>query len=382
MPWTEGRVEQRKRMVGLFEAGTSVVALSEQFGVSRQTVYNVMERWRELGEAGLIDGSRAPHSNKRQTPETVRSALLNLKDRYPHFGPDKLVRLLQDEQIELSASTARDILRQNGRVQARRARSQRWSPVEAPQVGVPAPGQMMTADHKGAFRLGNGQYCHPLTIADPASRYIFAIEALSSTGVAVAMKVFERVFREWGLPEQILTDNGCPFCTARSIGGLTPLSLRWIELGIRHVRIQPGRPQQNGIHERMHRTLEAQAIHPPEYDCRRHQKRFDVFRYEFNEIRPHQGLGQERPASKVQPYRRPYPDRIPELEYPDSFTVRRVRGNGEIKWKGGSLLVGTVLSGKPVGLLQVDDDRWKLFVGGVHLADWKRGAKRLVPPGR
>src|SRR5260370_31839132 len=135
MPWTEGRVEQRKRMIGLLEAGTSVVALSEQFGVSRQTVYNVIERWRELGEAGLIDDSRAPHSNKRQTPETVRSALLNLKDRYPHFGPDKLVRLLEDEKIELSASTARHILRQNGRGQARRGRGARGEGRGGPHGG-------------------------------------------------------------------------------------------------------------------------------------------------------------------------------------------------------------------------------------------------------
>jgi transposase InsO family protein len=350
------------------------------FGVSRPTVYVAIRRWQEEGEAGLLDRSRAPHSCPRQTGSEVIRALLAVKERHSDYGPDKLVRLLRDDGVILSASTARDILRRHGKVQARRARSPRWSPSVTPQIVVPGPGHTMTTDHKGPFRLGNGCYCHPLTIADPASRFVFAIEALGSTSVDKAIPVFERVFREWGLPEQMVTDNGVPFCTARSIGGLTELSKLWIKLGIAHVRTEPGRPQQNGRHERMHRTLKAKATRPPERCQRAQQRRFDAFRHEFNHVRPHQALGQERPATRVESYRRPYPARVPAVEYPSSFDVRMVRSNGEIKWKGELLFVGTVLRGEPVAMVQLDDDCWKLYFGPVHLATWDGRMRRFTPP--
>jgi hypothetical protein len=238
----------------------------------------------------------------------------------------------------------------------------------------------MSADHKGQFRLGNRRYCFPLTIADPASRFVFAIDAQISTTVGPALAVFERVFREWGLPEQMITDNGCPFCTTRALGGLTELSKMWIKLGIQHVRIVPGRPQQNGIHERMHRTLKDDATRPPEGNASAQQKRFDAFRQEFNNVRPHQALGQERPASRVKPYRRPYPNRIAPIEYPSSFEVRTVRSNGQIKWKGGLLFVSEVLRDEPVALVQVEDDRWHLYFSTVHLATWNERTSKFEAP--
>jgi putative transposase len=219
-----------------------------------------------------------------------------------------------------------------------------------------------------------------LTIADPASRYILAIEAHRSTNVQPAMKVFERVFREWGLPEQIITDNGVPFCTSRSLGGLTDLSKMWIKLGIQHVRTQPGRPQQNGIHERMHRTLKDKATKPPERNSKAQQRRFDVFSHEFNHIRPHQSLGQERPASRVQRYRRVYPDRIPPIEYPASFDVRSVRSNGQIKWKGEMLFLSEVLRDERVALFQIDEHRWQIYFGPVHLATLNEQLGKFEPP--
>jgi len=225
-------VDERKRLIALWEAGHSPTELAKRFGVSRPTVYETIGRWMAEGEFGLQDRSRRLYSNGRQTSVSVISALLSIKDRYPHYGPDKLVRLLRDDGIELSASTARDILRRNGRVQARRARPPRWSPSITPAIQVPGPGHSMSADHKGQFLLGNRRYCFPLTIADPASRYLFAVEALASTSVEAAVPVFERVFRRWGLPEQIITDNGTPFCTARALGGITELSKMWIKLGI------------------------------------------------------------------------------------------------------------------------------------------------------
>jgi len=238
----------------------------------------------------------------------------------------------------------------------------------------------MSADHKGEFRLGNRRYCYPLTIADPASRFVFAIEAQTSTSVEPALAVFELVFREWGMPEQMITDNGCPFCTTRALGGLTELSKMWIKLGIQHVRIVPGRPQENGIHERMHRTLKQDATRPPEANMKNQQYRFDGFKREFNHVRPHQALGQETPASLVKPYRRPYPSCVPAIEYPSSFEVRKVRSNGQIKWKGDLLFVSEVLRDEPVGLIQVEDDRWYLYFGTVHLASWNERTSKFESP--
>ena len=380
MAWSRGRMDERRKLIECWEQGESPADLARRFGVSRPTVYATIERWLSEGEVGLEDRSRRPLSNSRQTPVEVREALLNLKDRYPHWGPSKLVRLLRDEQIELAASTARDILRRNGKVAARRARPPRWSPARTPTIGVPGVGHTMSADHKGQFRLGNGQLCYPLTIADPASRYIFAIEALQSTGVKPAVKVFERVFRNWGLPEQIITDNGVPFCTARSIGGVTELSKMWIKLGIQHVRIQPGRPQQNGRHERMHLTLKREATRPPERTRERQQHRFEAFQREFNEIRPHEGLGQERPASKVSSYRRPYPEKVGPMEYPSSFEVRTVRANGVIKWRGELMFISEVLTGERIAFTRADEEHLHLYFGPVRLATWNDRTGRFEPP--
>lgn len=379
MPWAEALVEQRLRLIQLWEQGESVSELSRRFGVSRPTVYATIERWIEEGKAGLQERSRAPHSNPRLTSPAVVAALLALKDRHRNWGADKLVRLLRRTGVELSPFTARDILKRNGRVQARRARPPLWSPAEMPRVVVAGAGHSMSADHKGAFRLGNGQYCHPLTIADPASRYVFAVDALSGTNVALAISVFERVFREWGLPEQIITDNGNPFCSARALGGLTELSKTWIKLGIQHVRIQPGRPQQNGIHERMHRTLKQSATRPPERNLKAQQRCFAAFVDEFNNVRPHQALGQETPASVVSRYRREYPDRLPLIEYPASAQVRMVHRSGEIKWKGDTIFVSQVLAGEPVAMMQVDDDGWDLYFASVRLARWHTRAQRFLP---
>lgn len=380
MGFGETDVDERKRLIGLWETGSTPTELARRFEVSRPRVYEWIARWLAEGESGLEDRSSRPHSSPGQTGSEVVAALLDMKDQHPHWGPDKLVRLLSDEQIVLSASTARDILRRNGRVQARRARPPRWSPSVSPTIVIPGPGHSMSADHKGQFRLGNRRYCFPLTIADPASRYVFAIDGQTSTAVGPSLAAFERVFREWGLPEQMITDNGCPFCTTRAMGGLTELSKMWIKLGIQHVRIVPGRPQQNGIHERMHRTLKKEGTQPPEANMKAQQHRFDVFRHEFNEVRPHQALGQERPASLVKPYRRAYPDRIPAVEYPSSFLVRMVRSNGEIKWKGGLLFVTEVLRDEPVGLMQAEDELWRLYFGTVHLASWNERTSKFEPP--
>lgn len=380
MSWSRGTVDERRRMIALWESGRTPTELSRQFGVSRQTIYTFIWRWREEGEAGLEDRSRRPHSSPRKTQPSIEQALVRLKDQHPDYGPDKLVTLLADEDIRLAAPTARDILRRHGRVEARRGRTPRWSPRGEPIVAVPGPGHTMTTDYKGQFRLGNRKYCYPLTIADPASRFVFAVEAMTINSGTLAKAVFERVFREWGLPDQIVSDNGAPFCVSQSIGGISELGRWWMRLGIQHVRTQPGRPQQNGIHERMHRTLKHAATRPVEQTMEAQQKRFDTFLAEFNHVRPHQSLGQKRPASVVQRYRREFPECLPKIEYPASFTVRRVRSNGYIKWRSEQVFVGEVLSGEPVGLVQLDDETWQLYFGNRHLANWSDRKCRWVAP--
>lgn len=381
MAWSRGQVEERHRMIQRWESGISPTQLAREFLVSRQTIHTYIRRWKDPDEATpLEDRSRRPHTSPTKTPLAVERALIDLKDLHPDYGPDKLVELLLDEGIKLAGPTARDVLRRNGRVEARRGRTQRWSPTSDPVINVPGPGHSMSADYKGQFRMGNGKYCYPLTIADPGSRFVFAVEALSINSGPQAKVVFERVFREWGLPDQLITDNGAPFCVSQSIGAISELSRWWTRLAIRHVQIQPGRPQQNGIHERMHRTLKAKTTKPPERTNQEQQQRFDRFRAEYNYVRPHQGLGQKRPGTFVEHYRRPFPERLPEVEYPSSFVVRRVRSNGYIKWKGGQVFVGEVLIGEPVGLIQADGDRWQLYFGNRHLADWCEHTSRWVKP--
>ncbi len=382
MPWSRGMVEERHRMIALWESGFTPTELASRFGVSRQTIHTYIDRWQQEGECGLLERSRRPLTSPTKTSREVEHLLMGLKDEHPDYGPDKLVTLLGDQGVTLAVSTARDVLRRNGRVEARRGRTRIWSPAVTPVSAVPGPGHTMSADYKGQARLGNGHYCYPLTIADPASRYVFAVEAATMNTGGGAQAVFERVFREWGLPDQILTDNGAPFCASRSIGGLSQLGRWWIQLGVTHARIQPGRPQQNGIHERMHKTLKAKSMKPMAQTLAAQQKRFDMFMAEFNHIRPHQGLGQKRPASMVTPYRRPFPERVPEVEYPSSFIVRRVRGGGYIKWCGQERFVSEVLVGERVGLVQVTDDSYELYFGNRHLANWSARECRWVEPRR
>lgn len=380
MAWSQGPVEERRRMIGLWESGRTPTELAEQFGVSRQTIYTWIERWRIDGEAGLGDRSRRPHTSPRKTPQDIERALLALKDHHPDYGPDKLVALLENRGIALAAPTARDVLRRHGRVQTRRSRSPRWSPPHEPMITIHGPGSTMTADYKGQFRLGDGRYCYPLTIADPASRFVFAVQGMRWISGKAAKAVFERVFREWGVPDQIITDNGAPFCVSQSIGGISELGRWWLRLKVAHVRTQPGRPQQNGIHERMHRTLKAKTTRPVERTLEAQQERFERFIEEFNNVRPHQALGQKQPGTVVERYRRSFPERLPEVEYPASFTVRRVRSNGYIKWKGGQVFVGQVLIGEPVGLLEIDDGKWQLYFGNRHLADWNERKHGWIAP--
>jgi hypothetical protein len=232
---------------------------------------------------------------------------------------------------------------------------------------VTAANQLWTADFKGQFKTRDGRYCYPLTIADEHTRYLLACNGLISTAVEGVRPVFERLFREHGLPEGIRTDNGVPFVAPHAIHGLTSLSVWWIQLGIRPERIEPGKPQQNGRHERMHRTLKDETVCPPASSLRAQQKRFDAFVEEFNTERPHQALGQKRPAEVWKPSPRPFPDRIPDPDYLQHYQQRRVKSNGMIKFKNRRLFLSETLKSQVVALEEVNDGIWSVYFYDVLL---------------
>src|SRR5436190_1261753 len=250
MVWIGGPVHERIRLMQKWDSGMySVSELAAEGKVSRQCFHKWLRRWKAERESGMQECSRAPHNPRRVDPALI-AQLLQIKREHPDRGPEKLVAMMsgRDGRSPMAVSTAEKILDAHGLVKHRKRRDRVGPPNAAPCWPIPGAGHTMTADHKGCFRLGDGRYCYPLTVADPVSRYLLAIDAQHRPTFVAAWAVFESIFRHFGVPDQILTDNGVPFCSARSLGGLTELSKRWIKLGIHVARIDAGRPQQNGRH--------------------------------------------------------------------------------------------------------------------------------------
>lgn len=363
--------------------GMSISEAAEAHQIARSCAYKWVWRYRKYGVTGLEELSRRPEHSPAKTPQELVDELLALKKKYEAFGPAKLVGLLEERhgnEHVMAISTAGTILARHGQVQKRRSRRSSAGRIEHVPYEISGAGDSMTADYKGQFRMGNGEFCYPLTIADPFSRYLLGMQAMASTHMAPARAVFERVFREYGVPRQIITDNGTPFCGTTSLGGLTQLSRWWIECGITPVRIAPGRPDQNGIHERMHRTFKDWIVRHPRENRRAHQRSFDAFRHEFNHVRPHQALGQKKPVSAFKRYR-PFPTRS-TIEYDTNMTVRKINANGEIKWSGRQIFLTEVLIGANVGLLQIAEQLWSVHYGSVRVGFLDTAVHRAVnrPP--
>jgi transposase InsO family protein len=358
--------------------GMSVTMAAEVHGVKRSCAYKWVDRYRRLGLAGLEELSRAPEHSPNRISQALVAELVELKRKHPRFGPAKLVTMLKERHGEhvMAVSTAGELLAGHGLVRKRRAQRSTGS-IEHPPFEVAGAGDSMTTDYKGQFRMDNKVFCYPLTIADPFSRYVFAIDALASTEMAGAMAGFEHVFREFGIPRQMISDNGTPFCSSHALGGLTQLSRRWIELGIIPIRIQRGHPEQNGIHERMHRTFKDWVIDHPRASLRAHQRSFNLFRSEFNNVRPHQSLGQKPPASAVKPYR-PFSSRPGPLEYDTTMVVRPVRSKGYIQWNGALIFTSEVLAGANIGLLQIGETVWSIHFGAVRIGYLDGLAQRVL----
>jgi putative transposase len=371
MPWSETTcMSERARFVRLWSTEQyTMTELCAQFGISRKTGYKWAGRWVTEGPPGLVDRSRAPHSCPHRTEARCEQELVAQRQRHPRWGARKLLEVVSAAHPDWgwpAASTATELLKRRGLVEAQRRRP-RYGPAAPPVAEAEAPNRLWTADFKGEFRTGDRRLVYPLTVMDRFSRYLLGCTSRTSTALDPAREVFTHLFREFGLPDRILTDGGTPFSSPRSPRRLSRLAVWWLELGIEPVVIQPGCPQQNGSHERMHKDLKAETTRPPEARFEAQQARFDSFRSEYNEQRPHEGLGMKRPAQLYQTSVRPFPDKNEEPVYPGHFELRRVRSSGEIKWRGQHQFLSEVLAGKLVGLEEVEDGLWSMHFGKALL---------------
>lgn len=393
MSWKEAdnMSEKVKFISSYLEEEESFSELCEIFSISRKTGYKWVKRYEDEGVAGLYEQSRARHYHPNATPEHIVEKILKVRCRHPTWGPKKLNVILsrQNPGTRFPAeSTIGEILKRNNMIKARRQRKHS-SPHREPLREYAHPNSVWCADFKGDFPV-DGKRCRPLTISDGYSRYLLSCKALKSSCHGPSSSVFKAAFREFGLPEAIRTDNGSPFSTVAP-AGLSRLAIWWIRLGIVPERIMPARPDQNGRHERMHRTLKAETARPPRSSFRAQQRAFDNFRKEYNEVRPHEALDQGVPASLYEPSLRPYPRKLPQIEYPDFYQVQKVYPNGVISFNGVQWYVSAAVRGEWLGLEQVSDDRWKVYFGKLLLgiADLRNAKKKryrkfahLVPTGQ
>jgi transposase InsO family protein len=381
MPWSETTpVRERFLFVAdVREDLFSVAELCQRYGISRKTGYKWLERFESEGPGGLEDRSRAPVSSPYRTPGEIADRVIEFRRRHPSWGPKKLISRLHHLHPRIdwpAASTAGDLLKRAGLVPARRRVRRLPEPGRTPLTLPEHPNDLWAADFKGQFRTRDTVYCYPLTVSDALTRYVLEVRALESIDSGPVHKNFQRLFREYGLPAAIRTDNGTPFASP-GLGHLSRLSIWWTRLGIRVQRIAPAHPEQNGSHERMHKTLKAETARPPQANAKSQQQRFDAFRSEYNRQRPHEALGQKTPASLYQPSPRPYPKQLPQPEYPGHFEVRRVSSHGSIRFRGKRLFLSNPLAGQLVALEEIDNDLFSLFFGPLLLARFDSSTGRL-----
>jgi transposase InsO family protein len=381
MPWKEtSPMVERVRFVADHAEGLyGVSELSGRYGISRKTAYKWLRRFEEEGPGGLETRACVAEEVWNKTPEEVEAVLVAFREKHPKWGPKKIRDVLEkrEEDVEWPAvSTIAAILKRHGLVQGRRRRKREGHP--GPPEGEPEKvNEVWGMDFKGQFRTRDGVYCYPFTVTDLRSRYLLCCDGYLSTEGDGPRKSLERIFREYGLPDAIRSDNGAPFAST-GIGRLTRLGVWLVSLGVRRQLIEPGRPDQNGKHERMHRTLKDCVTRPPAANLKRQQRAFDEFQREFNEERPHEALGMKRPAEVYAPSHRPYPETIPPAEYPGHHEVRRVSRNGGVRWNGEWLNVGHALIEEHVGIEEVDDGIWDLHFRNLAIGRFDERELRLV----
>lgn len=341
----------------------------QRFGISRKTGYKWRDRYDREGSAGLGDRSRAPRVHPHAVSDEVVERLLEARRAHPRWGARTILDWLKRRDVPEdlpAASTVTEVFKRHGLVRPR-PRKPRHPHGLAPQPDFSAPNRTWCADFKGQFQLGDRSWCYPLTVTDGCTRFLLWCEGFSTTTSAPVQSAFERCFREFGLPEAILTDNGLPFAST-AVGRLSRLSVWWIKLGIKLHRIVPGRPQQNGRHERMHRTLKQETADAPACSLQAEQPLLDHFRAEYNYERPHAALGGRSPGHVYVPASRQMPDRLEPPTYPGHHAVRTVHTDGSIRFGGDSIFLSAALVGESVGMEEFDEDRFLIRFGPVELA--------------
>lgn len=382
MPWqeTDPMSERTHFIVLVQEEDANFSAICRRFGIKRTTGYKWVARYEASGWQGLVDRPRVPREIPHRTPALIEDAIVALRKKHPTWGPKKLRVVLQKENPEMqspSHSTIGEILKRKGLIRPRRRRL-RTAWTGGVLEGADAPNATWAIDFKGHFPMGNGARCHPLTITDLYSRYLLKCEGLEREGVELVKPQLELTFREYGLPSRLRSDNGGPF-SSLAPGGLCELAVWLVQLGVTPERIRPRSPQENGSHERMHRTLKAEATRPPQKDLVTQQRAFDEFRAGFNRDRPHEALGQRPPASLYTSSGRSFPAELKHPEYPSDFLVRRTTHKGQMSFKNQKIRISKSLPFAPVGLKPIDEDLWQAFYGPLALGfiDARSGVRFL-----
>jgi putative transposase len=359
MPWKEyNHVDERLKFIARLLGGEKMAPLCKEFGISRKTGYKIFDRYQHCGLEGLTDRSRKPHRYANQLPFQLEKVILQIKQEKPHWGAPKIREKLIRQYPEVkppAQSTIHTVLDKHGFVNKHRKRRYQAKGTELSYTNH--PNDLWCADYKGEFLLGNKQYCYPLTITDFSSRYLLACEGLQTTQEQYAFTVFERVFKEFGLPRAIRTDNGVPFSAPNALFGLSKLSVWWLRLGIAIERIKPGNPQQNGRHERMHLTLKKEATKPAGQNFLQQQEKFDHFIEEYNNERPHQALNMKYPAEVYVSSSRIYQG-LPDIDYPLHDKIITVTQCGRICLRKKKINFSIVFAGQKIGIKEVDDQVW------------------------
>ncbi|MBT4762929.1 MAG: IS481 family transposase [Bdellovibrionaceae bacterium] len=378
MPWMEcKKMDEKLKFIAKLLDGESMASLCREFGISRKTGYKIRDRYKTCGVEGLTDRSRKPYRMANQLPMQLEKVIIQAKKEKPSWGARKIRERIRRKfpGIKLPAkSTVHAVLDRHGLVNTRKKRRYKAKGTALSYTSV--PNELWCADYKGEFLMGNQVYCYPLTITDFSSRYLIACDALETTKYPYAFTVFESAFKEFGLPNAIRTDNGNPFSNVQAIFGLSRLSVWWLRLGINIERIQPGHPEQNGRHERMHLTLKKEATKPAGNNLLQQQEKFDEFIYEYNQERPHEALEMKYPGEVYKPSLRKY-EGLPNLEYPLHDKVITVTNCGRKCLGGRKINLSRVFAGQDVGIRQVDDKIWQVSFMDYDIGYFDDKAERV-----
>ena len=374
-------MEEKLRFVFEYDTGEhSMTELCQRYEIARETGYVWLRRYREAGVPGLLERSRAAHRHSNQMPEELERMVLELREAHMTWGPRKLKRVLERDEPRRgwpATSTIGALLKREGLVVARKKRSC-TAPYTQPLAHATDANRVWCADFKGWFRTADGERIDPLTISDAHSRYLLRCQAVEKTDSARVQAIFEAAFREYGMPAAIRTDNGPPFASS-AVAGLSRLAVWWIKLGIVPERIAAGHPEQNGRHERMHRTLKQEVAQPPAANRRKQQQALERFRREYNQVRPHEALQMRTPAEIYEPSERKFPAGLSAPEYPEGMQVRSVRRRGHFRWNQQEVFLSEVLWGERVGLLPVDQRWFTIYFAQYPIARFDSQELRVMP---